>query len=176
MARSLWVEVTLYLKPWNFFNDKEEGILMSLWWEIEITDPDSCTGHSIQNVLTIVHRFTQTPTLSIGGMFLKNNTLIENPGSSVIMDTQNALDLVSMKEQIEWADFYFCQSFDVAQEITNDEPFTCSIQKAIHTVRVADNTYIFVYTQSSQLLKIFRETFPISNIKYKEIEKMKFMY
>ena len=147
-------------------NNTEQEI--HLWWQTEIRDPDGLSGQSVARLLTmLLNRLEAHFVCVIGDEWLLNELgIIESLNSTLgVIPLKYLIERLPHIIQVDWGDFYFCESKDQARQINSIERTWQSIEKSLFTVRNVDGGYYYVYTKKpiTSLLSVEYEVLEIKH-------------
>jgi hypothetical protein len=128
-----------------------------------IADPKGLSGTSVAGfVRPIVGRIGTKAVITADVEGAGIAALQEAAGQ--VLSCDDFLNKVERATQYDWA-FFFFYSTDPTPEEADVSDLTAAIQKAHVTVRLADDTYFYVYGRDKVLMNELRRSYPQAEFK-----------
>jgi hypothetical protein len=109
-------------------------------------------------------------------IYSSHSLIPASPKDFCILAIKDVLSLIPYVPQVVWADLYFCSSLSKAHSLSRKEPYSTSIAKSECTVRVADNSFFFIYTQSPDLVDKVLLSYKQAKVTQKKLTEFIFMH
>jgi hypothetical protein len=144
-----------------------------LWWQFIIADPEYATGSSVLCFLKELWTVRQPSFVLVFGAHWLIECFDSTAGATnVRVTTEDLSDILPGIVQIDWADFLlFGSERDVERIIELDSPWLRFAQADV-SVRVADNSYFYVYTREEAFRAALASRYPDCDATYRPIDKL----
>lgn len=148
------------------------------WTLITIDDPNFLNNQifiKIFNLLTKLESYKFAILDDIYAIGDDNLFGILRGYDSQIMRLKDLLYILDDIKNFEWGDFFLFKSYPENWKSCDDEinyPFL--IAQSDTTVRAVDNQYVYIYTQSNQIVESLKKEFQIESLKNDVLENFEY--
>ena len=132
--------------------------MKKIWQQLILTDKNYLSGESVLGIVENVIKIFKVRTVIVGDLVGAITGLRDFEGKE--LKSIEFLSKVKLAVQYDWAFFYMFENSVTIGFDQND--FKLSIQNADITVRLADNSYVYVYTQNAFAIKQLKSLYPES--------------
>lgn len=150
------------------------------WYLVTIDDyPRMLTGESIFEILKLIQevekiKFVIFDAIDATGKDHIFRFLHENVNE--VFDIENLLKITNNIEHVEWGDFFLFKEYPKDWENLGDGHYPHVIAQADTTLRGVDDQYMYIYTQSKNLVDIVKSHYEIEGVKVDLLENLDFPY
>src|ERR1700733_4403916 len=131
------------------------------WFLVSIEDPFAVAGTSILKVITLVNQIVNFNFFIVDDIlgFNSKDWIIFNLRKKMnhIMKMRRLDNILPFVTQFEWGDFFLFKEYPTNWVYSQEYDYPQLISQTDTTIRAIDNTYIYVYTPSEQIVKILKE-------------------
>ena len=153
-------------KDWDFFSCL-----------VVIEDPNAVPGKTIYDFFKILMEVLELKFIVLdyivgGGVSIAN---YQNQ-SDLILNISDFLKELKGVDQFERGDFFLFRDYPSEWENPDEESYPYVIQQTDTTLRVVDNTYLYLYTPYSAVEKQIMDVYKIESIKIASLEKLDYHF
>lgn len=142
---------------------------MSSGWQVIIRDPAFLSGTSLRQIASVIASCARSKFVAVRDVEGSGKSIPELAADVGILGLDELLELAVGITQIDWGDFFFCDTSQKAGTISHDDDYVAAIPKADVTLRCVDDTFYYVYGTSSRLLAELINVLPSGDTKHGEL-------
>jgi hypothetical protein len=146
---------------------------MDRWHQFAMSDPSNLSGESVHAFMKQILEYVDIDHIFVSDLDGAYEGLKGRSGTS--LSVVEFMALVRQARQYDWAFFFlYVRRSLPGCHVANDDK--SAMESADITVRLADDTYFYVYTKMEEFASLFRISNPEAEHKTLEFSSLEIMY
>jgi len=154
-----------------------QNLPTDFYWYLVTIDMEYLTGRHLVDMLSLAKKINNYNYAVVDRIFAISQSgimeLLTNKPEK-IFEIENLLELINKIDHPEWADFFLFKEYPRDWENPEDELYPYLIVQSDTTLRAVDDQYLYIYTQSKQLVDAIKSKYEIESEKMDLLENLDF--